>query len=63
MPIFTDQRFNDTLTNDIVSFEKLGPEYYSSMSVFDNPSGSEILNLMCIGGCVVYPLGTYGRCQ
>ena len=22
--IFDDQRFNDTLTNDIVSFEKLG---------------------------------------
>ena len=26
--IFTDQRFNDTLTNDIVSFEQLGPERY-----------------------------------
>ena len=24
--IFDDQRFNDTLTNDIVSFEQLGPE-------------------------------------
>ena len=23
--IFTDQSFNDTLTNDIVSFEQLGP--------------------------------------
>ena len=23
--IFDDQRFNDTLTNDIVSFEQLGP--------------------------------------
>ena len=23
--IFNDQSFNDTLTNDIVSFEKLGP--------------------------------------
>ena len=23
--IFNDQRFNDTLTNDIVTFEKLGP--------------------------------------
>ena len=23
--IFNDQRFNDTLTNDIVSFEQLGP--------------------------------------
>ena len=24
--IFNDQNFNDTLTNDIVSFEQLGPE-------------------------------------
>ena len=28
MPIFDDQSFNDTLTNDIVSFEQLGPEKY-----------------------------------
>ena len=26
--IFNDQSFNDTLTNDIVSFEQLGPEVY-----------------------------------
>ena len=26
--IFNDQSFNVTLTNDIVSFEKLGPEQY-----------------------------------
>ena len=26
--IFNDQSFNDTLTNDIVSFEQLGPEWY-----------------------------------
>ena len=25
--IFNDQSFNDTLTNDIVSFEQLGPDY------------------------------------
>ena len=25
--IFNDQSFNDTLTNDIVSFEQLGPEF------------------------------------
>ena len=25
MPIFNDQSFNDSLTNDIVSFEHLGP--------------------------------------
>ena len=27
--IFNDQCFNDTLTNDIVSFEQLGPENYT----------------------------------
>ena len=27
--IFNDQSFNDTLTNDIVSFEQLGPEIIS----------------------------------
>ena len=26
--IFNDQSFNDTLTNDIVSFEQLGPVLY-----------------------------------
>ena len=26
---FHDQSFNDTLTNDIVSFEQLGPDYES----------------------------------
>ena len=25
--IFNDQSFNDTLTNDIVSFEQLGPDF------------------------------------
>ena len=28
--IFNDQSFNDTLTNDIVSFEQLGPELCTS---------------------------------
>ena len=27
--IFNDKRINDTLTNDIVSFEQLGPEYFA----------------------------------
>ena len=27
--IFNDQSFNDTLTNDIVSFEQLGPGLYT----------------------------------
>ena len=26
--IFNDQSFNDTLTNDIISFEQLGPEMH-----------------------------------
>ena len=26
--IFNDQSFNDMLTNDIISFEQLGPEKY-----------------------------------
>ena len=26
--LFNDQRFNDTLTNDIVSFEQLGPDIF-----------------------------------
>ena len=28
--IFNDQNFNDTLTNDIISFEQLGPGLYLS---------------------------------
>ena len=28
--IFNDQSFNNTLTNDIVSFEKLDPEFFHS---------------------------------
>ena len=26
--MFNDQSFNDTLTNDIVSFEQLGPDIF-----------------------------------
>ena len=26
--IFNDQSFNDTLTNDIVSFEQMGPDIF-----------------------------------
>ena len=36
--IFSDESFNDTLTNDIVSFEQLGPElqnsYHRDLNVF-----------------------------
>ena len=34
--IFNDQNFNDTLSNDIITFEQLGPElqqYYSEINV------------------------------
>ena len=29
---FNDQSFNDTLTNDIVSFAQLGPDFFSAAS-------------------------------
>ena len=35
--IFNDQSFNDTLTNDIVSFEQLGPGFF-----FDTSTGSNM---------------------
>ena len=31
--MFNDQSFNDTLTNDIISFEQLGPEM-KTMTIF-----------------------------
>ena len=31
--IFNDQSFNDTLTNDIVSFEQLGPDIKSFLKL------------------------------
>ena len=34
--IFNDQSFNDTLTNDIVSFEQLGPDSYLMTSLVLN---------------------------
>ena len=33
--IFNDQSFNDMLTNNIVSFEQLGPELYSLWQFYD----------------------------
>ena len=29
MPIFNDQSFNDMLTNNIISFEQLGPAEFA----------------------------------
>ena len=33
--IFNDQSFNDTLTNNLVSFEQLGPGYYMSFGLYE----------------------------
>ena len=33
LAIFNDQSFNETLTNGIVSFEQLGPEWYENPKV------------------------------
>ena len=32
--IFNDQSFNDTLTNNIISFEQLGPDIYCAFNIF-----------------------------
>ena len=42
--IFNDQSFNDTLTNDIVSFEQLGPDIY--LKQFPLPY-SRFINIIC----------------
>ena len=34
--IFKDKSFNDTLTNDIVSFEQLGPGLFSPIIYIEN---------------------------
>ena len=40
--IFNNQSFNDTFTNDIISFEQLGPDYFKIyMRVMDEASSSE----------------------
>ena len=39
--IFNDQSFNDTLTNDIISFEKLGPDGPYCAAASENYSRSE----------------------
>ena len=33
--IFNDQSFNDTLTNDIISFEQLGPAFAFIVCIWD----------------------------
>ena len=34
--MFNDQSFNDTLINDIVSFEQLGPDLWREYPLFTN---------------------------
>ena len=44
--IFNDHSFNDTLTNDIVSFEKLGPDFFFVLEdnkLYDIPTISCLL--------------------
>ena len=36
--IFNDQNFNDMITNDIVSFEQLGPLIFNVFIVFEKSS-------------------------
>ena len=33
--IINDQSFNDTLTNDIISFEQLGPDFFYAPAIFN----------------------------
>ena len=37
--IFNDENYNDTLTNDIISFEQLGPDFFIS-TIFECSSYS-----------------------
>ena len=36
--VFNYQTFNDTLTNDIVSFEQLGPEFFDKLVKWSSKS-------------------------
>ena len=44
--IFNDQSFNDTLTNDIVSFEQLGPDIYHTIIIAE-PGHSISYKIAC----------------
>ena len=49
--IFNDQSFNDTLTNDIVSFEQLGLDCYKTLVIYDVRLLGQILEIL--GQCTV----------
>ena len=44
--IFDDQNFNDTLTNDIVSFEQLGPGF--SVTLFLHSNMNIWITFICV---------------
>ena len=45
--IFNDQSFNDTLPNDIVSFEQLGPGVHCNRSCLMNDAAISFKTPMC----------------
>ena len=54
--IFNDQNFNDTLTNDIVSFEQLGPVLYLHSLTIILRVNTVILTCICCGYSLEAPL-------
>ena len=46
--IFNDQSFNDTLTNDIVSFEQLGPGVHISYAIRAVAGQPSLLITFCL---------------
>ena len=54
--IFDNQRFNDTLTKDIVSFQQLGPGFFEWQNS-DNPSYN--VSYHCFHYIVWGEYGTY----
>ena len=53
--IFKDQGFNDMLTNNIVSFEQLGPDFYPTLLI--NTNTCTIINFPHTFTCSIWILG------
>ena len=49
--LFNDQSFNDTLTNDIVSFDQLGPEVFGQTDL-----SKYAIELSLCPGSTLYPI-------
>ena len=47
MPYYMIKNFNDTLTNDIVSFEQLGPGFYTTNKTCTNLCACAAVGLYC----------------